>query len=853
MRTRLYLLALCCLLAVLLAVSPAMAARQVIVSGAGVYWVDEKDKINANFIELYNKDAALENWLALLAVETWSATPGTYAENEMVLHGGKLYVAGAGGASGSDDPTVNTAQWTEYGGGGASSFGELTGDPADNAALAAALTAKQDALTTVTQEEAEAGTSTTVRNWTPERVAQAVAALAPVGAGDIDGVTASTGLTGGGTTGTVTVAVDPTYVQRRVSAECPVGQSIRKVYEDGTVDCEFDDGSGSTNLTNTTTATTVTVVSSAGADTVLPAATTTDAGVMTAADRTKLDGIDTGAADDQTGAEIKLAYEAEPDTNGYTDAEKAKLAGIGDGATNDRASHTGTQTSSTISDFDVAVSQSPAVVTNSLKNSFPVDAQAKLAGIEDGATADQSASEVPFTPAGTIAATNLQDAVVEVANEMTGANLANSPDADSVLITSSSGTNTDVPAATTSLAGVMSAADKIAIGKIGAAIPLSDCSTITVNQICRDTDDGKYYTHNGTEVVEIPTGPFKYYDADETTITFTGTGTEQDPHLFAVVMDGSGNNGNLPTTVDTPQELLDYVDDMSLGGGVITGLVLYSDATCTPDAYYFNGDGAVVVCTSSGDLDYPDGDEWTALAPSTWALTLTIVDASALGGTWTVNGTEGPYAVGASPVSITGLPTGAATITYNGSELGNCTGTGVTGTADTGPFSVAENDGVSVTCTETASGGGTVIIASNTADHSGTVAGYETAAKGGQQFLTTTAAELTGITVWIAGYSAADTITCRVGTTSDLTTYIDEGTTEITSTGEITVPFTGAKTLADATEYFLGCKFASTVTIGIDNTAAYSTYYRYYAGAGQEWNMASAVSASDLYFVVEGE
>lgn len=41
----------------------------------------------------------------------------------------------------------------------------------------------------------------------------------------------------------------------------------------------------------------------------------------------------------------------------------------------------------------------------------------KLAGIEAGATADQVAADVPFTPTGTIAATNVQDAIAEVAAE----------------------------------------------------------------------------------------------------------------------------------------------------------------------------------------------------------------------------------------------------------------------------------------------------------------------------------------------------------------------------------------------------------------------------------------------------
>lgn len=52
---------------------------------------------------------------------------------------------------------------------------------------------------------------------------------------------------------------------------------------------------GETNLTVTTSATTVTIDNDTGSDATLSAATTTNAGVMTAADRIKLDGIMAGA------------------------------------------------------------------------------------------------------------------------------------------------------------------------------------------------------------------------------------------------------------------------------------------------------------------------------------------------------------------------------------------------------------------------------------------------------------------------------------------------------------------------------------------------------------------------------
>ena len=51
-------------------------------------------------------------------------------------------------------------------------------------------------------------------------------------------------------------------------------------------------------------------------------------GAFADGDKTKLDGIETGATADQTGAEIKTAYEAESDTNAFTDADHTKLDGI---------------------------------------------------------------------------------------------------------------------------------------------------------------------------------------------------------------------------------------------------------------------------------------------------------------------------------------------------------------------------------------------------------------------------------------------------------------------------------------------------------------------------------------------
>ena len=110
--------------------------------------------------------------------------------------------------------------------------------------------------------------------------------------------------------------------------------------------------------------------------------TTTRPGFMTAADKTKLDGIETAATADQTAAEIRTLVESANDSNVFTDADHSKLNAIEAGATAD-------QTASEIR----------TLVDNASDSNVFTDAEkSKLAGISAGAGATTFAN-LSDTPA----------------------------------------------------------------------------------------------------------------------------------------------------------------------------------------------------------------------------------------------------------------------------------------------------------------------------------------------------------------------------------------------------------------------------------------------------------------------
>lgn len=114
---------------------------------------------------------------------------------------------------------------------------------------------------------------------------------------------------------------------------------------------------------------------------------------------------------------------------------------------------------------------------------FSAAEKSKLAGIEANAKDDQNASEVPYTATGNLVATNVQDALDELQGDIDNISAEsndlgithNSGDID---ITIEGGTGITIDAATQSLAGAMTAADKTKLDGIETGADVTDSTNV---------------------------------------------------------------------------------------------------------------------------------------------------------------------------------------------------------------------------------------------------------------------------------------------------------------------------------------------------------------------------------------
>jgi len=218
--------------------------------------------------------------------------------------------------------------------------------------------------------------------------------------------------------------------------------------------------------------------------------TTTVSGLMSAADKVKLDGIESAATADQTASEIRTLVESASDSNVFTDADHSKLNAIEAGATAD-------QTASEIR----------TLVDNASDSNVFTDAEkSKLAGISPGAgaTTFTNLSDTPanFTgAAGKTLKVNSSGNAVEFVTVTTPAgNFAGLTDTPSSL-TGQGGKTVKVNSGGTALEFVTVGASDV----VNDTTPqLGGNLDVQTNEITTSTTNGNVkVTPNGTGVVEI--------------------------------------------------------------------------------------------------------------------------------------------------------------------------------------------------------------------------------------------------------------------------------------------------------------------------------------------------------------
>lgn len=186
----------------------------------------------------------------------------------------------------------------------------------------------------------------------------------------------------------------------------------------------------STDLSiGTHTPTTLQILSSSGTDTTLPAATNTLSGLFTSSYKIKVDGIETGATADQNAAEVPVTAIGNLLS---TDVQSALEELQSDIDTLNSAGYIssanlslGTITSTNIPiNIDTGTNISLPAATISLAGLLTSVDKTKLDGIESNAKDDQNANEVPVTPVGNLASTNVQTALQELQGDIDTLNSA---------------------------------------------------------------------------------------------------------------------------------------------------------------------------------------------------------------------------------------------------------------------------------------------------------------------------------------------------------------------------------------------------------------------------------------------
>ena len=218
-----------------------------------------------------------------------------------------------------------------------------------------------------------------------------------------------------------------------------------------------------------------------------------------ATDGTKLDTIETNATADQTGAQIKTAYQAE--ANAFTDAQFTKLSNIETGATADQTNEEiqdivgGMLTSNTESGITVTYQDTDGTIDFTVptqsENDFTTVLKNKLDAIEASATADQTNAEIRTAVEAASDSNVFNDADHSKLNAIEAS--ADVTDTANVVSALSAGTGVSI-----SGAGVV-AVTAVALTTVQTASSQSAHLALTAQEgdIVVRSDENKTYCHNG--------------------------------------------------------------------------------------------------------------------------------------------------------------------------------------------------------------------------------------------------------------------------------------------------------------------------------------------------------------------
>lgn len=393
---------------------------------------------------------------------------------------------------------------------------------------------------------------------------------------------------------------------------------------------------GGTNLSiSNKTSTTLNINSSSGADITVPEASGTEAGLLNATDKVQLNGLASALSNKQP-----LATVLTNTTASFTTSLETKLNGIATGATANssdvtllnRSNHTGTQLSSTISDFNTASDARVLIGITAYDAANPNGYTSNLGTVTTASVVTAngfsgSVATATTTPSITL---TLQDATTSQSGKLTstdwntfnnkqaalvsgtniktvnGATLLGSGDlvinttgttnlsvanntSATIDIVSDTGTDATIPAATTALAGLHSSTDKTKLDGIATGATanstdsqLRDRSTHTGTQVASTISD--FSTAADTRITNAIGSTVQAFDADLTAIAaISGTGLARRTGVDTWALDSSvyiTGNQTITVTGDVSGSGTTAIT-LTLGNNVVTNADLAQVPTAT--------------------------------------------------------------------------------------------------------------------------------------------------------------------------------------------------------------------------------------------------------------------------------